>query len=247
MVVKFKKSVLCCFISFIATKSIATCIVIMQQKHSIVVAADSRRMYYNTLSPNSKKIAQSICKIHQRGSIYFAVAGHDDSTLTSLAMSSLVNYGNLGEAMDHFGKNMCRKYLPQMEHEKRFNKESYTYYLTSALAGVAFFGFDKGNPYTYTVYFYMNDKLGSNNSIQTNISYKIMSTPFAVLGFSDHIEKMSVDAIDQLLKTKSSISVVESLVQLEVSKHPDDIAAPIDLLVLNNGIPNWIRRKKDCK
>ncbi|RWY57523.1 hypothetical protein [Mucilaginibacter gilvus] len=86
-----KLIVLICLLLPVFSK--ATCIIIYLKGNDIYIAADSRRNY--SIFKNGKltsNIFQTVCKIHNVGNVFYAIAGHDDGGLMSVSTKSLKKF-----------------------------------------------------------------------------------------------------------------------------------------------------------
>ena len=216
--------------------SFSTCIIILRGDNYICVATDSKR---TMTDPYTGKLmgTQQIEKVHAVGMIYFAVSGHDDAALTKYATLAITTTKDPIKAAKYFSDLMIAHYNDLMRLEQSLPKSDYQYYLHNALGGVTFFGFRNEKPYMYMVELIMKEIDGHPSVSATRDN----DTPFMILGYRDHIQALSDIEFKAILKKSPSnpLPACVELVQLEISKHPDDIGCPIITLFLDSKQPHW--------
>lgn len=204
------------------------------------VAADSK----NSMSDGTFK---TICKIHNKQSWYYAIAGHDDQRLYTVAHNCLLKGTSMKDAVQQFVDEMKKQYEGLMQYEKEHLPESYARYCNNknSLGCVVFFGFDQfERSYMFVVEF---DMINDSNQ-PPKIKYSIDDNQWYItLGYNDHI-KYSKDALYKILNSVSSHieQGVEKLVKIEMKNYPEAIGEPIDLLMLTKKGPKWFRKKSEC-
>lgn len=220
----------------------STCICICKTPTTIYVAADSKRLITVSGEGKNFNLIQNICKIHCVGDIYFAISGHDDGGIYDAAMCSLKKNKNLDFIIKEFSDSIVRLLKKDFALEREIDNKTYNYYLKNIGCGqVSFFGFKNKVPFLKTIQFMLKE----NNGIE--ITYQIYSDLSSVtLGFHDHIDLLSDEEKSKFSphKGESFVYYFEKYIQLEISKHPNEVGNPIDLLELSANGAKWIRKNK---
>ena len=220
----------------------STCIAIyVAENGHIYVAADSRRTFF--FDGNGQKF-ETVCKIHNVGSSYFAVSGIDDSGLAKAATRALQHNTDVYVAVKSFGNAMVKRYKQLMDDAKLFYPDKFPKFLKDGLGSVSFFGYYCGLPNVYNIDFLCSlDKNG-----EVVVKYQINRIfVVKVIGISKDIANAQpgdvppVSVIDQ-----NPELYVEALVKIEAKAQPQAVGAPIDLLELKPDGANWIRKNENA-
>ena len=215
----------------------STCIAIYVAPNGhIYVAADSRRTF---LFNDDKNKYESICKIHNVGATYFAVAGFDDGGLLNAANIALKENSDIDSAVNMFCTIMTARYQYLMTQTQQYYPDKLKDFLQNGLADVSFFGFVNGKPEVKDIQFSVRikkDKIIINHVIQP-VGY------ITVIGISKDIDDAKPDELpSKLTMLQKPSAYVESLVEYEAAKHPAAVSEPIDLLELKPDGAVWIRK-----
>ena len=216
-----------------------TCIIVATNKDSIVIGADSRRALVYYSETDQKKIIQSICKIHYEGNVYFAVAGKTDSISTLKARLAARKFKTPKEAADQYLITMLpefEKYLKLMVSIKP------QLILDYQEISVIFTGFVNGKPECYRVY--LGCYSGVNKPIK--IDTKIDPIPFVLaIGRKDEIAELINKG--STWRESTLAKTIVQLINIEIAMVPEEVAPPVDLLVIyKNGLKRWISKKQKC-
>ena len=226
----------------LAVNVFSTCIAIYVAKDgNIYVAADSRRSF---IFKSNKDIdrAESICKIHNVGSNYFAISGFDDGALLKNATISLKQNYNIDTAIKAFGDAMVKRYKHLMDDARQFYPDKFVQFLNNGLANVSFFGFYDTVPNIVNIEFLCY--LDENNEVV--VAYRIRQKfVVTVIGISKDITSANAAELPtQETMEQAPQRYVEALVKIEAKKHPDAVSEPIDLLELKPTGATWLRRNE---
>jgi hypothetical protein len=208
----------------------------MAKNGHIYVAADSKRTFYF----NDKYKSESICKIHNVGDRYFAIAGIDDGGLLKAANGALTNSTNIDSSIIIFEKVMTARYTYLMTTAQKYYPEKFKHFLQDGLSCVSFFGYYSGEPYVININFLVT----VDDKQRVSIAYRTqLVSSITVIGISEDIEKTKPEDLpsEEMIRKNPEL-YVESLVEIEARKRPLAVSAPIDLLELSPQGPNWIRR-----
>ncbi len=220
-------------------RSFSTCIVIYiaDNKH-IYVAADSRRSFIFDDSGDNK--FESVCKIHNVGNNYFAIAGIDDGRLLTEATKSLQLNADIDTAIKLFGTAMVRHYNRLMADMKVYYPDKFKHFLSDGLADVSFFGFQNGVPNVVDIEFTCFQ--GKNGIVISK--YRIHQVfSITVIGLSRDITNAKPDELPSAATREQNPELyVEELVKIEAKMQPLAVSEPIDLLELSPNGPVWIRK-----
>jgi len=231
------------FLMLCSLSGFSTCIAIyIAENGHIYVAADSRRTFFFD-DANGQKF-ETVCKIHNVGSNYFAVSGIDDSGLVKAATKTLQHNTDIYIAVKSFGNTMVKRYKQLMDDAKLFYPNKFPKFLKDGLGSVSFFGYYCGLPNVYNIDFLCSlDKNG-----EVVIKYRINRVfVMNVIGISKDIADAQpgdlppVSVIDQ-----NPELYVEALVKIEAKANPLAVSAPIDLLELKPDGANWIRKNENA-
>ena len=216
--------------------SFSTCIAIyVAENGHIYVAADSRRTFFF----NDKYKYESVCKIHNVGATYFAIAGIDDAGLEAGASTALQQNTNIDSAVKSFGTAMAKHYQKLMTDARKYYPDKFKHFLNEGLADVSFFGFSNGEPYIIDMEFmvYLDDKK------QVVATYRLNDVgSLNIIGISSDIRSEDRPS-PEVIKQNPEL-YVESLVKVEAKKHPQAVSEPIDLLELSPDGPVWLRKNE---
>jgi hypothetical protein len=219
----------------------ATCIIIIIRNDTIFVASDSRStIFFKNEFGKKDSLFKSICKINHIGSVYFTMAGHGDNLLPSIALKAFENSKNLGESW-HLFLAMAKDALEKNFEYMRINdsKLFLRYKQSGNACQFSVFGFRGNHPYLSTASFHII----SNSNTSVKITTSQDSKPAVILGFKDHLNKLSAP----LPINKKGLSYYESdIINYEMSFHKSYIAPPIDLLQLTSQHAIWIQKKSSC-
>jgi len=220
----------------------ATCIVIIFNNDTCYVAADSRSTVLTT-DQNGKidTIYNSICKIHDFGSVFLAMAGYGDGIIPQIVQNSIKMGNSLAMSYELAVQAVKKWYQTHFEKMRKENFNLFKIYKERiAAGGFSFFGFSNKSPFINTALFYITSNL--NEPVKIDITES--GNSIAVLGISDHI----FNPLSGLKPNKHGmIYTAEDTVKYEMSFHRKIIAAPIDLLeIVANNKKIWIRKKQIC-
>lgn len=221
----------------LSLKCFSTCIVIyIAGNGHIYVAADSKRTFYFADSARS----ETVCKIHNVGSNYFAVSGIDDSGLLLTATHALDHTHNIDSAIHSFGKAMAAHYDKLMTDMISYYPEKVPHFLNDGLAQVSFFGFYYGKPRITNVEF--NCTLGINGKVITQYSIKQIKE-ITIIGIGEDIAYASYrDMPSGYTREHDPALYVQKLVEIEIKFQPKAVGGPIDVLELQPERESWIRK-----
>lgn len=240
---KVNKLLITGLLIFNSLNCFSTCIAIyVAENGHIYVAADSRRTFFFNDVDGQK--FETVCKIHNVGSNYFAVSGIDDSGLSKAATKALQQNANIYIAVKSFAHAMEKRYKQLMDDTRLFYPDKFPKFLKDGLASVSFFGYYCGMPNVYNIEFLCSlDKNG-----EVVIKYRINRIfVINVIGISRDIANAQpgdippVSIIDQ-----NPELYVEALVKIEAKIHPSSVSEPIDLLELGPDGANWIRKNENA-
>ncbi|BAU55913.1 hypothetical protein [Mucilaginibacter gotjawali] len=225
------------FLIFSSLRGFSTCIAIyIAPNGHIYVAADSRRTFY---LDDDKTRTESICKIHNVGNTYFAIAGFDDGGLLTAANNALGQNNDPDAAIEAFGAAMTAHYQHLMDEAQQFYPEMLKRFLANGLAEVAFFGYTDGRARVMDVQFRVY--LKKNKPV---VRCRVLPVGFlAVIGISKDIDDAAPDELPakQTMLQKPDL-YVQQLVELEAAKQPLTVGGPIDLLELSPDGAVWIKK-----
>lgn len=229
---------------FCSIKGFSTCIVIyVAENGNIYVAADSRRTFIFNDGKEKEKF-ESICKIHNVGTNYFAISGFDDGGLLRAATKALQQNSNIDAAIKSFGGMMVKRYTRLMIDARIFYPDKFKHFLKDGLADVSFFGFHDGMPNVVNIEFLCN--LDKNGNVAA--TYRIRPIfVITVIGVSRDITSAKPEDLPTMATREQNPELyVEALVKLEAEKQPLAVSEPIDLLELKPDGPIWIRKNKNA-
>jgi hypothetical protein len=220
-------------------KCFSTCIVIFVANNGhIYVAADSKRTFYFT----DNKQSESICKIHNVGQTYFAIAGIDDGGLLQAGNKALTENSNIDSAIHAFGESMVTHYDRLLADMQLYYPEKVDHFLENGLAQVSFFGFYKGKPRITDIEFECH--LGVNGKVITSYTVKEIKD-IAVIGMSRDIAYAGYkDMPSDYTRNHNPDVYVQKLVEIEIKSQPQSVGGPVDLLELEPGKEVWIRKNE---
>ncbi len=220
-------------------KCFSTCIVIyIADNGHIYVAADSRRSFI--FNQNNKSQFESVCKIHNVGSSYFAIAGIDDSSLLKNATVALKENSQIDSAIKVFGTTMVKHYDKLMTETKLYYPDKFKHFLKEGLASVSFFGFFDGSPTIKNVDFLCS--VGKDGKVISRYRLRKVYN-ITVIGISQDIRSEELPA-KQVIEQNPEL-FVESLVKIEAKKQPLAVSEPIDLLELKENSAVWLRKNEE--
>jgi hypothetical protein len=226
------------FTIFSAVATHATCIVIYRVNNVFYIAADSRRSF------DAINRLDTICKIHNKNSFYFTVAGHDDEFLTREAYKAVGASPKIDVVVANYLKAVKDRYNGIMPRERQLMPASYRYYLSNALADVAFIFFVNGTPRIYQVEFIMREE--NNYPVIKHAIFK--DQELTILGYKDHILSLSTREMPKVVVPGNPLATVENFVLCEAKHHKGEVSAPVDLLIISGSAGvQWTRRQKKCK
>jgi hypothetical protein len=221
-------------------KCFPTCIVIYvsDDKH-IYVAADSRRSFIFNDGAGRNKF-ESVCKIHNVGNSYFAIAGIDDGRLLTEATRALQLHSDIDTAIASFGTAMVKGYNRLMADMRIYYPSKFKHFLRDGLAEVSFFGFQNGRPNVVDIEFTCAQ--GKNGAAVSK--YRIHKVyNITVIGLSRDITNAKPDELPSAATREQNPELyVEELVKIEAKMQPLAVSEPIDLLELSPDGPVWIRK-----
>jgi hypothetical protein len=238
------KLLITAFFAFCSLKSFSTCIVIyIAENGNIYVAADSRRTFFFNDGKGKEKF-ESICKIHNVGNNYFAVAGIDDGGLLKAATNALQQNSNIDTAIKSFGIIMVKQYTQLMTDTRIFYPDKFRHFLKDGLADVSFFDFKNGVPSVIDIEFLC--KVDKNGKVA--IKYRIRPIfDITVIGISgDIINAKPEDLPTAATREQNPELYVEALVKIEAKMQPLAVSEPIDLLELKPDGAIWIRKNENA-
>lgn len=220
--------------------SFSTCIVIYiaNNKH-IYVAADSRRSFIFNDGTGGNQY-ESVCKIHNVGTNYFAIAGIDDGRLLKEATKALQLNSDADTAIKSFGTAMVKHYNRLMTDTRLYYPDKFRHFLRDGLAEVSFFGFQNGAPHVTDIEFTCSqDKNGVVIS-----KYRIHQVySITAIGLSRDITNAKPEDLPSAaIREQDPGSYVEDLVKIEAKMQPLAVSESIDLLDLTPSGPVWIRK-----
>jgi hypothetical protein len=236
------KIILTGFLVFCSLSSFSTCIAIyIADDGHIYVAADSRRTFFFNDGKNKDEF-ESICKIHNVGTNYFAISGFDDGGLLKAATKALQQNSNIDIAIKSFGTAMSKRYTQLMTDAKLFYPDKFRHFLSDGLADVSFFGFYNGVPTITNIEFFCH--LDKNGKVVT--PYRIHHVAdLTVIGISNDIKNANpVDLPTATTMEQNPELYVEALVKIEAKMQPLAVSGPIDLLELKPDGAVWIRKNE---
>ncbi|WP_419701500.1 hypothetical protein [Mucilaginibacter sp. NFX135] len=221
----------------------ATCIIIAITKDGIYVAADGRR---NLHQYNSQGILttlpQTVCKIHNVGKDYFVVAGVDDSQLAREITHELDTKRSWDDITNSFQLQMKLHYNKLfIDDRKDFKKillES-----KGKLAEVAFFCYFGNQPSVRKITI-----SGKLNSIgQLIISSKLVEPKgqIILIGIYGNLLFKTPPSYFAHVNQNDIPALIEAMVNYEAKFHPNDIAGPVDVLLLTQNGSHWIKKNNN--
>jgi len=238
------KLLITCLLIFYSIKGFSTCIVIYVADNGyIYVAADSRRTFIFNEGKERGKF-ESICKIHNVGNNYFAIAGIDDGGLLKAATKALQQNSNIDTAIKSFGTMMVKRYTRLMTDTRIFYPDKFKHFLNDGLANVSFFSFQNGVPNVTDIEFLCN--LDKNGKVAT--TYRIRPIfEITVIGMSRDITNAKPEDLPTAATREQNPELyVEALVKIEAKMQPLAVSEPIDLLELKPTGPIWIRKNENA-
>ncbi len=231
-------------LALIWLKCFSTCIVIYIAKNGhIYVAADSRRTFVFNDNSNDVKF-ESVCKIHNVGARYFAIAGIDDSSLLETATRALQQNPNIDTAIKSFGTMMVTHYNALMADTKRYYPDKFKHFLKAGLADISFFGFFSGFPNIINVEFFC--ELDKNGKVVSKYRLHKVNN-ITIIGISQDITNSRPEELPSRETMEQNPELfVESLVKIEAKMQPFAVSEPIDILELKPNGPIWIRKNENA-
>jgi hypothetical protein len=232
------------FFVFCSLKCFSTCIVIyIAEDGNIYVAADSRRTFFFN-DGKEKENFESICKIHNVGNNYFAIAGIDDGGLLKAATKVLQQNSNIDTAIKSFGATMVKRYTRLMTDTRIFYPDKFRHFLKDGLADVSFFDFKNGVPNVTDIEFLCY--IDKNGKVATRYRVKPIYD-ITIIGISGDITNAKPgDLPTQATREQNPELYVEELVKIEAKMQPLAVSEPIDLLELKPNGAIWIRKNENA-
>ncbi|HTE34649.1 MAG TPA: hypothetical protein VK666_29925 [Chryseolinea sp.] len=209
----------------------SNCIIIWNIEGTIYAVADTRQLP-GAVNQEKVDIGQPVKRIHQRGTLYYAFAGLDDSAIIYYADSCLLPQRRLIESANIFADKMIAYYEKRVAIGRDGDSSRFLQFKNGNLSEMVFFAYRNGKPEVILIEFRMNQK-----SHKIIIEKRIDTDPGEIiLGDAQKIDGLSTEQLKQRMASVKNdpLLFIEGLVQLEVSFHPRESGCPLDILTLSS-------------
>lgn len=242
-----KKILLICFFICLFKHVPATTIVIYITPDFVIMAADSKAVYTN--AKTFTQTSEIVSKIYKSGNTYFSLAGLtlNETQLFDVAKISdaeFKNTRNINAAVKKIKAAVSDALLQYLTNQKKNNPALFKKNLSAEkyITSIGIVTIRNNKPYTHLVGFIATDK--QQLKIRTeDEEYASGSKRDAVyyLGTSSEINRY-INTIRS--NNLDPVRFVEKLMNLQVSKTPDLVSPPIDIIKITPKETVWVKRKK---
>jgi Proteasome subunit len=224
-------------------------VVAIRTPSEIYVGADSKLVAYGDI-----KIEQSMCKIRQVDSLFFAHTGLIGDAAGRFNVAETVikahRYGHsISATVQAFEKMVVGPLIKTLQQFKRDQPDYYTKYLQAhSHFSIIFFGLENETPVVYSRYF--NAKDSTDGSIKVDIQRKDCpgncptGMTYIFLGEQEAISKF-LDG-NPHYSSVGWVPTIRKLIEIEIADKPDFVGYPIDIIRVDKKAAEWIQRKKKC-
>lgn len=242
-----KKILLICFFICLFKYLPATTIVIYITPDFVIMAADSKAVYTN--AKTLQQTSGTVPKIYKSGNIYFSLAGltlneiqlFDVAKISGLAFK---NTGNINAAIKKIKVAVGNALLNYLTNQKKNNPELFKNNLTAEkfITSIGIVSLKNNKPYTHLIGFMVTDA--------PQIKIRTEEDEYASGSKRDAVYYLGTSAeINRYINTIRSnnlepVRFVEKLMNLQISKTPDLVSPPIDIIKITPKETIWVRRKK---
>jgi hypothetical protein len=226
----------CCLINLLP----ATTIVIYITPDFVIMAADSKGVYTN--AKTYRATSRVVSKIYKSGNVYFSVAGLTSNPTHSfdvgkIADTKLRGSADLKAAIDTIKAELTKALLAYLTRQKKTN---YRLFRNNMEADA--YIIENNRPYAHILGFKVKDDAKLSISVDEDF-YATSSSRDAVyyLGKSGAINSYMNSITSNNLKPAA---FVDKLVNLQITKTPNHVGGPVDIIRMTPTSTEWIRRKK---
>ncbi len=242
-----KRILVICFFICLFKYLPATTIVIYITPDFVIMAADSKAVYTNART--FKKTSETVSKIYKSGNIYFSLAGLtlNETRLFDVAKTADATFKsthNLNAAVKEIKVAVSEALTQYLTNQKKNNPVLFKRNLTDEkyITSIGIVTIKNNKPYTHLIGFIVTDtqqlKIRTEEEVYTSGSKR---DAVYYLGTSGEINRyMNTIKSNQL----EPVQFVEKLMNLQVSKTPDLVSPPIDIIKITSKQITWVRRKE---
>jgi hypothetical protein len=239
---KFSTLVALMLSGLLGTSARATSVVILASPTKIVVAADS--MVYGS--------REKICKVFKIGSVYWAVSGDTENTVTGYNVPRIVQASytpgqGVVKTRDRFMKEVIGPLTRTMNHLVHFPQFDWVRSGWECLE-IAFWGFEEGKPIVAQVRYKMifNGKQVIVSPFDVQLKRPTGNQAAGTfLGVRDKAGHYAMSHQDWAIDSESSAF---KFISLSIEEAPDKVGPPIsELEIYPNGIERRITTNDCCK
>ena len=220
----------------------ATSIVIVRTGKLVVLAVDSRVIGYDAKTGKQNDLRLE-CKIEQANNVFVAAVGlygnRKEFDVYGLAKDAALKGGNAATVANRFGKMVER---PFADFLRSLRKEDVSECNHQSCLDVAFISFGDGTTQVSVRSLGADFKDGAieprvfsidcPGSCDANRGIKM------ILGYKEAAAHL-LEAQPDLFIKRGLISGVADLIGAEIAAHPNEVTAPIAILVLDEDGPRW--------
>ncbi len=225
----------------------ATTIVIYITPDFVIMAADSKAVYTN--AKTFKQTSEIVSKIYKSGNTYFSLAGLtlNETQLFNVAKIADIefkNTGNINAAVKKIKAAVSDALLQYLINQKKANTVLFKKNIAAEkyITSIGIVTIKNNKPCTHLIGFIVTDtqqlKIRTEEEEYTSGSKR---DAVYYLGTSGEINRY----INTIRSNNSDpVRFVEKLMNLQVSKTPDLVSLPIDIIKITPKETVWVRRKK---
>jgi len=240
-----KRIIASMFICCLCLELNATTIVIYITPQFVIMAADSKGVY--TDASTYKVTTSIVSKIYKTGNIYFSLAGLTSNSTQGFDVATTVNRNlndaNINTSIQQVKTSVEKTLLIYLTNQKKNNPVLYRNNLASEryITSIGIVTIKKNKPYSHIIGFRVidGDPLKITSDEETYLDGKRDAVYY--LGTSGAINRYMNTISKNNLKPEQ---FVEKLMNLQINKTPNLVAAPIDIIKITPDKTDWIKRKK---
>ena len=223
-----------------------TLVIITCRNDTVMIGADSKLGLYNTAySKNGNiesKTATTICKIRQKGNVYYTGAGFGMDIITNYSKGIAINKRNPITIDFPFNKvvNRLQSYI---DSSRRIHSIIYEHFKGPQFCTVAFVWFLGQNPRTQVIQF----KLTNNDSEPIRVKYTVSRQDFILpkdmratlpIGHTEAINNVVYSR--DFWTGKNTNDCILKLIKMQIKATPSDVGEPIAVVQLTYNKTEWL-------
>ena len=240
------KKILICALFFIVSRPLfATSIVVLITADYIVIGADSRRMIID--AERNSITYQTVCKIRNVDSYYYAAAGFIASATTSFSADSIINrhlkqQKKIDKALRLIRKDLKKALQKELVNQKTDQPKQYkrTLEMKSHILEVVVLSMNNGVPQAHIIGFELENEETmtiKDYVAKRSAEHAQKENQFFFLGEYSGMEKY----LNTKNETADPVLLVNQLIITQSLITPSSVGAPVSLIKFGASKVEWIR------